>query len=285
MNLDWNWFFSSFCQSAAALIGIIAAFVISRLLGLNEKVNALISSFEGLVIEFNKIKSSLSNRHFYWYTKTYVKYNSKLKDDIKGGLYDGLTKEHQLKKVYENVNGIYKIDEAVEYSFNELYEKLSPVQNKWAITDLDLTITPNGLWDNLSEEKEAINKLEVESRTLIDYFNQNASSFRDLGDTIKPLRIIILVLMIAFLITVVYPLHFMPVAVNENPSITFNPLIILNSILTLKSVLLILFFLVIEGLFYYFLQMINSLDNKLRDAIRNNNEDYRNIKSFSEYFD
>ncbi|WP_262887779.1 hypothetical protein [Flavobacterium bernardetii] len=42
MSIDWNWFFSSFCQSAAALIGIIGAFIISRLLGLGEKINATI---------------------------------------------------------------------------------------------------------------------------------------------------------------------------------------------------------------------------------------------------
>lgn len=282
MNLDWNWFFSSFSQSAAALIGIIAAFAISRLLGLSEKINTLIYTFEELLIEFHKIKASLSNRHFYWYTKTYVEYNSNLKDDIKKGLYDGLTKEKQIQMVYESVNGIYKIDKAVEEAFNELYTKLRPKQNNWVVAALD--ITPNSLWDNLSEEKEAINKLEIESRSLIDYFDQNAVACRDIEDIIKPLRMIILALMFAFALTVIYPLHFMPITVNTNPSITFNPLIILKNIPTLKSILLTIFFLVIEGLFYYFLQMINSLDNKLKETIKNNNEYYRNIKSFSEYF-
>jgi len=37
MIVDWNWFFAAFAQSAAALIAIIGAFIISKLLGENEK--------------------------------------------------------------------------------------------------------------------------------------------------------------------------------------------------------------------------------------------------------
>ena len=34
---DWNWFFAAFAQSGAALIGIIAAFIISKIIGELEK--------------------------------------------------------------------------------------------------------------------------------------------------------------------------------------------------------------------------------------------------------
>jgi len=61
-NLDWNWFFSSFSQSAAALLGIIAAFLISRLIGLNERIDKTISDFESLQIEFHNIKERFSIR-------------------------------------------------------------------------------------------------------------------------------------------------------------------------------------------------------------------------------
>ena len=43
MNYDWNWFFSSYYQCAATLIGIIEAFVMSKLLGLSVKVNLITS--------------------------------------------------------------------------------------------------------------------------------------------------------------------------------------------------------------------------------------------------
>jgi hypothetical protein len=285
MNFDWNWFFSSFCQSAAALIGIIAAFVISRLLGLNEKVNNLISTFDGLLIEFNKIKSSLSNRRFYWHASASVKYNSKLQNEIKNGLYDGLSKEEQIQKVYDCVSGIYKITDAVEKSFNEIFQKLSPKSKKVILEPIELLFPPKEIFQNLSEEKEKINFLEIESRTLIELFKQNYISLKNIKDEIKPLKIIIVVLMFGFTITVIYPLHFMPVVSNTNPDVSFNLLFILKSVLSLKTLLLFLFFITIEGLFGYFLFMINSIEKRLDSTIFKNNQDYKIISFYSEYFE
>lgn len=285
MNFDWNWFFSSFCQSAAALIGIIAAFVISRLLGLNERVNNLISTFDSLIIDFNKIKSSLSNRAFYWHASASVKYNSKLQNEIKNGLYDGISKEEQIKKVYECVSGIYKIDEAVEKSFNEIYQKLSPISKKVVLEPIELIFPPKDIFQNISEEKEKINLLEIESRKLIDLFNQNYISLKNIKDEIKPLKYIIVVLMFGFTITVIYPLHFMPVISNTNPEVSFNLLFILRSALSLKTLLLFLFFFIIEGLFGYFLIMINSIEKRLDSTIIKNNQDYKAISFYSEYFE
>jgi hypothetical protein len=294
MIIDWNWFFSSFCQSSAALIGIIGAFIISRLLGLSEKISSAISVFDNLVIEANRIIASISKRRFYWYTKTNVKYDSDLKDAIRKGDFDKLSKEEILKKLYNSNSRLYKNDDAVMEAFNEVFEANSPSRAQTELgggfsmlhnSSISLDIPPIGIWDKLSKERETINNLEIEARTIIQHFEQNLQDLNSFDDTIKPLKVIIIMLMIAFPITVIYPLHFMPVTTNEDPTITLNLLTIIKSFLSIKSVLLLAFFATIEGIFLYFLILTNQLNSKLRTATQNKSDDMRNIKTYSQYFD
>jgi len=124
--MDWNWFFSSFCQSAAALIGIIGAFVISRLLGINDRLNNMFSDFDNLTIEFNETILKINSRHFYWFTKSHVKYNTELKEMIANGEFENLEEKDILKKIYNLDNRLYRIDEAIMESFDYLYKKYKP---------------------------------------------------------------------------------------------------------------------------------------------------------------
>jgi hypothetical protein len=90
--------------------------------------------------------------------------------------------------------------------------------------------------------------------------------------------------MIAFPLTVIYPLHFMPIATNQNPEITFNLITIVESFFSLKFILLSIFFFTIEGIFYYFLTLTNELAKSLKSAKENNSNNLRDIKYYSEYF-
>ena len=56
MIIDWNWFFSAFAQSGAAIIGIIGAFVISKIidessikLNVEEKYKNLLTPWEKIL--------------------------------------------------------------------------------------------------------------------------------------------------------------------------------------------------------------------------------------------
>jgi hypothetical protein len=294
MSIDWNWFFSSFCQSAAALIGIIGAFIISRLLGLSEKIGSTISQFDNLVIERSRIIASISNRRFIWYTKTNIKYGSDIKKAIRDGEYDNLDNGDILKKIYETDSRLYKNDEAVLIVFKELYESNRPKRTATKLgygfsmintQPITFDIPPVGIWDKLNKEKEAIDNLEIESKAIIQHFHQNLQDLNSFEDTVRPLRVIIIILIIAFPITVIYPLHFMPMQTGENPILAFNLFTILKTLISLKSVLLIAFFATIEGIFYYFLTLTDQLNNRLATAIQNNSDDLKSIKNYSKYFD
>ena len=123
MNFDWNWFFSSFCQSAAALIGIIGAFVISKLLGLNEKVETLISNFNSLKIESDKAKYQFQNIDFKEFTKEKLLYNSELKEIIEQDFWrKNYSAEEVLNRIYATYPWLPKLDEVIFEAFSEMHE-------------------------------------------------------------------------------------------------------------------------------------------------------------------
>ncbi|WP_142604287.1 hypothetical protein [Solitalea koreensis] len=159
-----------------------------------------------------------------------------------------------MKKYTPYATILYRNDSVVLEAFNLIYSTNKPRKSADRsgsynpMFDIELT----GIWDKLNAEKDAIDKLEIESKTAIQHFKQNFQDLNSFGDTITPLKAIIILLMIMFPITVIYPLHFMPVGANENPTITFNFITILSSFISLKSILLLAFFISIEGIFVTF---------------------------------
>lgn len=288
--MDWNWFFSSFCQSAAALIGIIGAFVISRLLGISEKISNVISELDNLLIEFNEIVLKVNSRHFYWFTKTHVKYNDDLKEQIKNGKFENLTEEEILEKVYNLDDRLYKIDKAVLESYNEIYKKYKSeyinlgngISTKANYPLIDFP--PKNLWNDLENEKELIDQLQISSHILIQKFTKNSQDLKSFDDSIKSLRNIIILILVAFPLIVIYPIHFMPMFPNQNPEITINIKQIYFSLFTIKSGLIFIFLITIEGLFYYFLSITKNLNTELKSAQAYNSNDIKDIKRYSIYF-
>lgn len=288
--MDWNWFFSSFCQSAAALIGIIGAFVISRLLGISEKISSVISELDNLIIEFNEIILKVNSRHFYWFTKTHIKHNDDLKEQIKNGEFENITEKEILEKIYNLDDRLYRIDEAVLESYNDVYKKYKPEYIDYGNGILTKTnypiidFPPKNLWSDLENEKELIDQLQISSHILIQKFNKNYQDLISFDKSIKSLRNVIILILVAFPLTVIYPLHFMPMLPNENPEITLNIKQILTSLFTIKSALIFIFFISIEGLFYYFLSITKNLDIELKSAKEYNSKDIKDIKRYSIYF-
>lgn len=295
MNTDWNWFFSSFSQSAAALLAIIGAFIISRLIGIDEKVNNLSSAFEELIISYEKIKESLSVRKHAWINRMYFEYdNDDLIKQIRNREFNNLTDAEILKILYDQNSLLYKgDDEAILKKFKELYDKNLPedeserIPGKIYISKIHypvLNITPNGLWSRVNQERDNINQLMVEASELTKKFGRHLNNIGSFESSLNTIRNIIWTLIISFPIIVIYPLHFLPMSVDQKPELTFNLVDIFNNSLNLSGILLFLFLLSIEGILIYFLRLIIDMKNRLLNLEQNNLNDYRNIKSYSKYY-
>ncbi|MBV2195375.1 MAG: hypothetical protein KUL78_02570 [Flavobacterium sp.] len=289
MTIDWNWFFAAFAQCAAALIAIIGAFIISKLLGEAEKEEVHSSKIDQLVIQYNGLLKRISVRYFDWYDKRNIDYSSALEKSIKSGDFQGLNDEEKLIKLFEiepDLFGTPSCLEELDKKIVELTPNTTQLGNRFSIVNspMSLNIPPVGLWDKLSKEREAINQLKIESETLIERFDKARNDISITQNNLTPIKITIYILGIGLLLTIIYPLHFMPIGVNQSPTLGFSFDLIISNIFSIKGLLLFLLTIVIEGIFGYFLWLIKSLEKKYATTTSRLDEKYFNILSYSQYF-
>lgn len=290
MTIDWNWFFAAFAQSGAALIAIIGAFIISKLLGESEKEEQNSNELEELVIHHKDLKKRISNRYFHWYDKINIQYSSSIGESIKNGDFNGLNEDEKLRKLFEVEPNLFGTNNCIA-ALNERIEKLTPTKTEFGsglsmVTPPIELITPsNGIWSNLSEEKEIINSLEIESETLIDQFRRTQKKIEAASKNLVPIKVTIYILMAGIILTVIYPLHFMPLEINQTPNVEASINLFFELLFSLKGILLFFLTLVIEGIFGYFLGLTIKTERRYEKLKGRIHDDYLNIKSYSEYFD
>ncbi|RWX50117.1 hypothetical protein VU01_13841 [Candidatus Electrothrix marina] len=122
MTLDWNWFFAAFAQCGAALIGIISAFIISKLLGENDKYEYIIKELEHSSIKKNELLKKISLRHFDWHDRLNIKYDSAIEDAIREDQFSDLTDEEKLKNIFSLIPELLRVENCISYLNSRINE-------------------------------------------------------------------------------------------------------------------------------------------------------------------
>ena len=65
--MDWNWYFSALAQSCAAIVGIFAAFIITKIVNNQIEFKRKLSEIESHLINSLHIKDKIDNRYIEWY--------------------------------------------------------------------------------------------------------------------------------------------------------------------------------------------------------------------------
>lgn len=274
---DWNWFFSSFAQSSAAIVGIIGAFIISKiistenqLLTLNEEIELFKIKCQGLKREINNIDFSTILRRNDWKPGTiyaYIEHFKKL----------GYDKDLVFYKFSYNLCAYdteHKISEKVDWIIETLktpYNYNSPTG--FNVGDKD-KITR---YIQVYSDEEQSNKFYYSAKEC----NEKASLLLTKGSILlkskRILSLTIKILIFLFSVTVCYPLSFLPS--SEVPQIKLRNVI--PFLISLKGVLVVTLFIVMTGLFVYFLILISKMKVKNREDLLAIKE----IKYFSPYFE
>jgi|SRR5690554_1583556 len=287
--MDWNWFFSSFAQSAAALIAIIGAFIISKLLGEIEKEEISRSNVEHLIIQYNDIKKRISGRYFDWYDKRNIELSSDLAKVIHNGDFNRLSDDEKLKKLFEIETDLYRTPCCLEILNKEIVKKAprnTPMDGGLTLVHdaPNLNFPPSGIWDELNKEREIINQLKIESETLIEKFEKVKNDINVTKYNLTPIKTTIYILGIGLLLTVIYPLHFIPIELNQSPTLGFSFNLVCSHILSIRGLLLFLLTIVIEGVFGYFLWLIARMKKKYVKTTSKLEEKYFSISDYCQYF-
>lgn len=67
--MDWNWFFSALAQSTAAIVGIFAAFIITKIINNQSDFKKKCSELNALLADCHNLVDKANNRYFEWYNK------------------------------------------------------------------------------------------------------------------------------------------------------------------------------------------------------------------------
>ena len=106
---DWNVFYSSLAQSTAAFVGLLGAFIITKIINNEQLFNENKILIEDCIVTANNLKMRLKDRYFNWYnTRIREKAFEKMEDNS-----------------YDDKNILYKSPEIIynEYKFSEFDQK------------------------------------------------------------------------------------------------------------------------------------------------------------------
>lgn len=337
--MDWNWFFSTLSQSAAATTGIFGAFIISKIFSNQavflEKKNRL----KMLLAQANKISSDAATCDIAWYSQTIN--DAALKN----------TKKTAAKSIKGTDASQYNYEHIERLRANEKFSAFTPInETQSAIRKIIKDVCSKNLEIQLQlEEVErqrqaALKKLEDRAKKLSVHFGEDSSLIKgilskgkekialaspmqvhstfvapdilpqamldmtlnkitqlysdakhhstltsDFLDSIKgnpespPLIAysLLLVIMI-FILGVIYPLSFMPMAPNSAPVLDYSIQSMINIVFSFKGFLLVTistFFIIVMSIFAHSNRSMKYPDSDIETI-----EKYTDTNNYSEHF-
>lgn len=290
MTIDWNWFFSAFAQCSAALIGIIAAFTISKLLSEGEKVEDHTNIINEMLLKRVDLLKRIDSRYFDWHDRLHIEYSFDLKEAIENGNFSNMNNEKMLDRLHSIVPNLFGVENCLDYltkRINSLEPERTPIGKGISIVQqpiMNFNIPPEGMWDRLREERESIQTLRLESENLIECLRIKKLEVESKSKNTDPIKVTIYILMICFILTVIYPLHFMPISANGVPSIELTLSALYSNLVSIKGLFLMLLAITINGLFVYFLSLIIKIQKQYKQIYSSITPDDLNLLEYSKYF-
>lgn len=277
-SVDWNWFFSALAQSSAALVGIFAAFIISKLVTNNSKFNENHKRIHDLISYSQMLKIKIKNIE-----TDIIEYNvQKLK--IAG---KELKKDIQFEHNIHNPEFYYS-----RYPFSKFMDKADVLYEiKFVIDEVKkekeygINITLNNEEENIQENDSTINYEPIQKilEEVTNHINKLETFYTSIYQNPEYSKIngIILILLAAmFIVGVIYPLSIMPFKGFEYLEVSI--IAFYNTLFSLKGLLLCcitcLFLTII--VIFYFINAKMKYDQEKMETIRDNLD----LKNYSIYF-
>lgn len=265
--MDWNWFFSAVAQSAAAIVGILAAFIITKII--SNQADFKRKSVELLTIQADseKLAAQLHGRPIDWY-------NGYTREDQLTMVYE-LIRKHNSKdplfyfreldfSPYDNHGEILKaISEAIEQRFDPDPERA-----------LNHHILPAAV-----KEREEIDERVLEIKDHAKRVRLFLAQVKDNPESSGLVNALLLSLLFLFYMGVIYPLSFLPVDGDAKIILTLSAFF--DILFSLKGAILAGVSIVFNGILLLFIRINWSLKY---DAIQINTlRKFTTPNNYSEY--
>ena len=298
---DWNWFFSSVAQSAAAIVGLFGAFIVTKILANQTAFAEKSRRIQELITLGQKLADASNRLSFEWYHRNdsadELESLERLleKDDTQTSeaLYGKLHFSPYIP-IAEAIEAIARAktlrEERLERKREEKRRQLEQAHSQ-RFSDIARTMDPGLFRDTsssmrlhqrprLEKEREEINRLFTEvkhhARVVSDFY-AIVSPNPESSPVITASLILILTL---FFAGVIYPLSFMPLPTDWKPVISLAE--IPSFIFSLRGALLC----VVAALFTAMLTIffVMNIFLKYPTAMLERLEKYKHLSEYSQYF-
>lgn len=298
---DWNWFFSSVAQSAAAIVGIFGAFIVTKILANQSAYAEKNRRMQELITFGEKLVDATSRLAFDWYHKhdsaSEIEDLEKLLEKDETEEPESLYEKLRFSPYIAKADAIQTIARVKSYREERLQREREESRRQMeqarklgmtsafamhASSDLlrGLNSSRHLLQPQLTKEREEIDEMYTEVKhhaRVVSDFHALVVSHPESSALITASLILILTL---FFAGVIYPLSFMPLPTNWKPSLSFSE--IPNFIFSLRGALLA----VVSTLFSTMLAMFFILNIRMcyPQAVLEQLEQYKHLSKYSKYF-
>ena len=255
MAMDWNWYFSTLAQSTAAIVGIFAAFIITKIVSNQITFSQKKRELKSLLLESENLGKKASTRYYSWYNNQMQRIGLRDLDKLLKDSDSILSAEEYYEKIsfspYDSKDEILK---AIQLRIDERERKRERMARE--IPDF---VFP-GVMEKLTEEREMIDALRIEIEQHIKRITHFVDENSQNPESSKLLNLIIGFLIVLFYAGVICPLGFLPYD-NSNPlTISINALFDVAT--SFKGFLLIIVSFVFSAMLVIFMVINNRLKYK-----------------------
>lgn len=300
--IDWNWFFSSLAQSSAAIVGILGAFLITRILNnqaifLQKKIKC-----QEILIDCQKVVDESNDRYFFWYNKHINEREfDKLKDllDDQEGYLSPQEYYEQLNfsifSSYQEIKGKIEIEinthkaakEKEKNEFLERAKKHSENNPRYTYAEIvhekiNIPKFNNFLQSDLVKEFDLISTCLRNAKHQMRTASNMLRDIEKNPESSKLVNGMLLFISFLFFFGVIYPLSFLPVNTDYDINLTYDIDVILFHIFSIKGLFLSILAVVFYSALIAFFIINQSL--KYSSNIIEELERFKHLSEYSTYF-
>lgn len=302
--MDWNWFFSSLSQSAAAIVGIFGAFIITKILSNQAVFTEKTNRMRELLVLAQRIVDDASDLSIDWYNKRIVEreidqlndFLEKHSDETPEQLYCRLKfsifiEKHVALQIIENVieSRNRRIEKEQEIrrkrleeqsrrggtfaAFAEFAEIANPAFN--TRSSLNVHLAPA-----LEKERDAIDLVVRNARHHIRLVRDFLDTVRGNPESSPQITYALALIVALFYVGVIYPLSFMPTKMDTPPALSFGAFI--DIAFSLRGVLLI----AVSAIFTSILAMFFVMNMRMKYQLQEIEKlvEFSSLGAYSKFF-
>lgn len=292
--MDWNIFFSTASQTSGAIVGIFAAFLITKIVANQSEFSRDREKAIDATLKSEALQHESATRRFVWYNKHTSEQAFKKLEQLLEAKDASLSPEDYIdrlgfsmfqsrsdvllnlnKKITEITNRI--VNERAEAHYQQFGSIYVRQQNplKYMKTAYDYNIE-----NQLNEERQFISDLLVRVSLQMKYNVEILKNLKSSSDSAGLVSIAIIAVILLFFVGVIWPLSFLPLAPNSQVLISLSAF--WEILFSIKGLLLFLMSIIFCGLMFAFLYINQNLkfENKIVEGLKF----YCDVGSYSKYF-